>query len=72
MISMYSYPENNIIPTNTITSFHTSKKYDLNGLEIIGRISILNILNKQYESSKGYPEPGRSVGLSITVNQKRK
>ena len=72
MISMYSYPENNIIPANTITSFHTSKKYDLNGLEIIGRISILNILNKQYESSKGYPEPGRSVGLSITVNQKRK
>ena len=72
MISMYSYPENNIIPANTITSCHTSKKYYLNGLELIGRISILNVLNKQYESSKGYPEPGRSIGLSITVNQKRK
>ena len=35
-------------------------------------LSILNIFNKQHESSKGYPEPGRTVGLKITLKQKRK
>ena len=72
MISMYSYPENNIIPANTISSFHASKKYHLKGFELIGRISIINIFNKQYESSKGYPEPGQSIALTLTLNQERK
>ena len=38
----------------------------------INSTSILNIFNKQHESSKGYPEPGRTVGLKITLKQKRK
>ena len=72
MISMYSYPNNNIIPENVVTSLHISKKYQFQNIEPILTLSILNIFNKQHESSKGYPEPGRTVGLKITLKQKRK
>ena len=72
MISMYSYPEDNIIPANTITSLHSSNTFNFKKFEVIGILSILNIFNNQYESSKGYPEPGRSLGFTITLNQKRK
>ena len=72
MISMYSYPNNNIIPENVVTSLHISKKYQFQNIEPILTLSILNIFNKQHESSKGYPEPGRTLGLKITLKQKRK
>jgi outer membrane cobalamin receptor len=71
MISMYSYPNNNIIPENIVTSIHTSKKYKFQKIESILTLSILNIFNKQYESSKGYPEPGRTLDFKITLKQKR-
>ena len=72
MISMYSYPKDNIIPSSTTTSLHSSKTFNFKNFEVIGMLSILNIFNNQYESSKGYPEPGRSIGFTITLNQKRK
>ena len=34
------------------------KKYQFQNIEPILTLSILNIFNKQHESSKGYPEPG--------------
>ena len=72
MVSMYSYPENNIIPASTITSCHFSKIYHYKNFEAIGMLSILNTFDERYESSKGYPEPGRSIEMTLTINQKRK
>ena len=70
MISMYSYPKDNIIPASTITSFHASKRYNVKYIDITIGTSIINIFNSEYESSKGYPEPGRSIELNLTLNQK--
>jgi len=72
MISMYSYPKDNIIPPSSITSFNTSKTYSLRNIELIGMVSLLNAFDTQYETSKGYPEPGRSIRMTLTLNQKRK
>ena len=72
MISMYSYPKDNIIPASTITSFHASKRYNIKYIDITIGSSIMNIFNSEYESSKGYPEPGRSIELNLTLNQKGK
>ena len=71
MISMYSYPNDNVIPENIVTSIYVSKKYSFKKTEPILTFSIQNIFNKEYESSKGYPEPGRSIELKITLKQKR-
>ena len=72
MISMYSYPKDNMIPPSSITSFNTSKTYSLKNIELIGMASLLNAFDTQYETSKGYPEPGRSIRITLTLNQKRK
>ena len=71
MISMYSYPENNILPANTISSIYLSRKFHKYNFNILPTISILNIENNQYDASKGYPEEGRSFKLSLTITQKR-
>jgi len=68
---MYSYPNDNVIPENIVTSIYVSKKYSFKKTEPILTFSIQNIFNKEYESSKGYPEPGRSIELKITLKQKR-
>ena len=69
MISMYSYPTDNIIPSNTTTSIYASKEYQFRYFGAILGCSVLNLLNKKYESSKGYPEHGRAFVLSLTINQ---
>lgn len=71
MISAYSYPKNSTIPSNSITSIHASNTIPLQKLDLIASFSIINVFNQDYESSRGYPEPGRSFELTITINQKK-
>ena len=71
MISMYSYPENNILPANTISSIYLSREFHKYNFNILPTISILNIENNQYDASKGYPEEGRSFKFSLKITQKR-
>ena len=68
---MYSYPNDNIIPPSTTASIYASKRYQFRYFGATLGCSISNILDKKYESSKGYPEQGRAFGLSLTINQKR-
>ena len=71
MIAMYSYPRDNIIPASSLNTFNISKKVSVENFDLITVFSVLNTLNNQYESSKGYPEPGRSLRISLTLNKKR-
>jgi outer membrane receptor protein involved in Fe transport len=41
-------------------------------MELVTSFSALNVFDTEYESSVGYPEPGRNFKISITLNQKRK
>lgn len=72
MISAYSYPKNNIVQKNSTTSININKKTQLQRMELVTSFSALNVFDTEYESSVGYPEPGRNFKISITLNQKRK
>lgn len=72
MISAYSYPKNNIIPKSSITSIHLKQIIKYNTFDFIIAASANNILDKKYESSRGYPEPGKNFTTTITLKQKRK
>ncbi|MGY8783414.1 MAG: hypothetical protein ACKVHA_08430, partial [Fidelibacterota bacterium] len=61
----------NIIPASSLNTFNISKKVSVEKFDLITVFSALNTLNNQYESSKGYPEPGRSLRISLTLNKKR-
>ena len=39
---------------------------------IIAVVSVENILNKEYETIHGYPEPSRSYKLTLTYNFKKR
>ena len=71
MISAYSYPKNSTIPSNSTTSIHVDNTIPLKKIELITSFSIINALNQDYESSRGYPEPGRSFEFTLTINQKK-
>ena len=72
MVSAYSYPKNNIIPPNSTTSIFIDQKTQLKKIELVTSFSVLNTFDQEYESSRGYPEPGRSFKITIMINQKRK
>ena len=71
MISAYSYPKNSTIPSNSTTSIHICNTMPLQRLDLIASFSIINVFDQDYESSRGYPEPGRSFELTLTINQKK-
>ena len=43
----------------------------LQKIDLIASFSIINVFDQDYESSQGYPEPGRSFELTLTINQKK-
>ena len=72
MISTYSWPEDIIIPSHQLLSGSIGKSFMMPWVEILTVLSIDNATNIQYESSKGYPEAGRSFRFTLTLNQKKK
>lgn len=71
MISAYSYPKNNMIPENSVTSIHLSQTLKYNLFDLNYTTSLNNIFNEKYESSKGYPEPRKNFSITITLSQKK-
>ncbi|MCF6238896.1 MAG: TonB-dependent receptor, partial [Candidatus Marinimicrobia bacterium] len=65
-ISMYDYPEDTILGASEIWSLSVARTW----FSELGAFTLVlagdNIGNLQYESIRGYPEPGRSLRLSAT------
>lgn len=72
MISSYSWPEDIFISSHTLVSGSVGKTFKTSWINIISVLSVDNATNVQYESSKGYPEAGRSFRFTLTLQQKGK
>ena len=66
-IAMYSWPEDVTLPSYAITDLSLS--YTLQNwfkrIKLISILSVDNITDEIYETIRGYPEPGRSINLTI-------
>lgn len=72
MVSTYSWPEDIIIPSHQILSGSIGKSFHTQWFQYITTLFVDNVTNIQYESSKGYPEAGRSFRFTLTLKQKKK
>ena len=72
MISVYSYPTDVIILANKTISLSVGKSYLFGNFELIPVLAVNNLEDIHYESSKGYPEPGRTIRCTLTIKPKMK
>jgi len=63
-ISMYSWPEDVLVKSNEIWSASAGYTWTQNHSTYTLVLSGDNLLNTNYESIRGYPEPGRSYRIS--------
>jgi len=71
-ISLYSYPNDVILEPYLIINSSFGYSLGIFKRSIIAVVSVENILNKEYETIHGYPEPSRSYKLTLTYNFKKK
>jgi len=67
-IAMYDYPEDEFLPSHFIPSVSVSRKFSIQKRTLDVRFSTDNLLDKNFETIYGYPEPGRSIYLNLTIN----
>lgn len=70
-ISLYSYPEDVILEPFIIINSSFGYSLDILKRNVIAVISVENVLNKEYETIYGYPEPLRLYKLTLTYNFKK-
>jgi len=66
-IAMYNFPNDKILPQHYISSIYIHKNFMILDHELSFNISGDNILNSQFETILGYPEPGKSFYLTISI-----
>ena len=73
-ISMHSWPEDIVLERLTEQTIGCSYDFQFNYGKISTSLLIENLTDKQYETIKGYPEPGRTIKLRIQyyLNYKNK
>jgi outer membrane cobalamin receptor len=71
-IYRYSWPQDNILPPYFSTN--VSYKYQIsaiNKFETYIHLNSENIFDTQYQSVYGFPVPGRSYTLTITIKERK-
>ena len=71
-ISMYSYPEDLRINSNLICNGSVGKQFSGKFWQSNINIHINNIFNVYHESISAYPEPGRNIKISLSIQSKTK
>jgi outer membrane cobalamin receptor len=64
-ISSYSYPNDELLPSYIQTNATIQYQLPIFGNQLLLWLDINNILDKQFESITGYPEPGRTIRLGL-------
>ncbi|MCJ7801624.1 MAG: TonB-dependent receptor [Candidatus Marinimicrobia bacterium] len=64
-ISSYSYPDDELLPSYIQTNATLQYQLPIFGNQLLLWLDIYNILDKQFESIDGYPEPGRTIRLGL-------
>ena len=68
----YSSPNDNELPGYIQSNVSINKiLQENNSLVLEGAIIIENIFNKQYQTIYGFPNPGRTISLTITINERQ-
>ncbi len=64
-VSSYGSPDDDLLPPYILTNATIQYQLPILGNQLSLLLSINNVLDKQYESINGFPEPGRSVRLGL-------
>ncbi|MFC1527213.1 TonB-dependent receptor [Candidatus Neomarinimicrobiota bacterium] len=64
-ISSYDYPYDELLPSYIQTNATIQYQLPIFGNQLLLWLDINNILDKQFESISGYPEPGRTIRLGL-------
>lgn len=70
IISIYSWPDDVILPAVTLHSIQIGKDWDLFHQSVTTNLSCDNLANTHYEMTRGYPEMGRSIRFTLTIREK--
>ena len=70
-ISTLGYPDPIYLLAAGTFRLSVGRVFSFTEFEVIPNFSIDNIFNLEYETITGYPEPGRSVFISLTVQSKK-
>jgi iron complex outermembrane receptor protein len=66
-IAMYDYPEDLILPPHFIPSIFLKRHFKIFKRQLSLGLSADNILDTQFETINGYPEPGRSINFTLII-----
>ncbi|RKY62451.1 MAG: hypothetical protein DRP96_00190 [Candidatus Neomarinimicrobiota bacterium] len=69
-VAMYSWPEDLILDSYTIYSFNTSYRLNTGIGRFILAMAVNNLSDKKYVTLYGYPEPPRSLRLTLNYEMK--
>lgn len=71
-ISSYGFPDDVLLPSYIQTNATFQYKLPILGNQLSVSLAVNNILDKQFETISGYPEPGRTIrlGLKYMLNNK--
>ena len=64
-VSSYGYPDDELLPSYIIANAAFQYQIPIFGNQLSISLDINNILNKQFETINGYPEPGRAARIGI-------
>ncbi len=64
-ISSYGYPDDELLPSYIQTNATFQYLLSLFGNQLSLMLDVNNVLDKQFESIDGYPEPGRTIRLGL-------
>ena len=68
-IAMYNFPDDEMLPSHFIPSLFIQKNFKIFKHPLSINLAADNILDTQFETILGYPEPGRSFYFSISIKQ---
>ena len=64
-VSYYGYPDDELLPSYIITNAAFQYQIPIIGNQLSITLDINNVLDRQFETINGYPEPGRAAKIGI-------
>ncbi len=68
----YNWPQDNILPSHLLSNLHYLHNINtINFFELDAIFTIENLFDTQYHNIYGFPDPGRSITFTLTLNERK-
>ena len=68
----YNWPQDNILPSHLLSNLHYLHNINtINFFELDAILTIENLFDTQYQNIYGFPDPGRSITFTLTLNERK-